>query len=503
MSSGVESDGMIAAAVMLPVGVAFGTAWIAWQAGKLLIEAGRAADRRVAERKRQLEEAAMHRKRSAMANHTQLMDMCMQVIAQIDNSSGTVHITDFAALEQMKAELNQICHAKVPDDVVQIENQNALGFLLLEKIVTKQQGLAKVTMEEASGLYRGLSLADLLDDLRLAISVMTIQATEGKNVVAADPVVLERVKLNEKLSVVTAQIMEALECVTELANTCGLSASDSRWFHSCFNGIDEQIQRLYMPVTTNAEMKKGIKRLEGILEQYDTLMPTIKSERQRFAALYEVYADASRALGEPVEARKSFSGVDALEERLQELQRRSEKAKECTEIYQKLGPTAYVCYAWDQELQAIGYSVHSRKDIAEMAQYKPQNAKLGEAKLPFYHWNDEDLTQLYSMTEECSLQVIVHEDGSVMMQAISDDEHMEGAKSAQTAHCALLKRLHENLRKNWFITYNYQETASPDEVTSVTEWFGSDESAWKPDETEFITEQRRKDKGEAKARQMK
>ena len=49
--------------------------------------------------------------------------------------------------------------------------------------------------------------------------------------------------------------------------------------------------------------------------------------------------------------------------------------------------------------------------------------------------------------------------------------------------------------------YDYQETASPDEITSVAEWFGSEDSAWKPDRSDLITEQRRKEKSESRVRQ--
>lgn len=135
-----------------------------------------------------------------------------------------------------------------------------------------------------------------------------------------------------------------------------------------------------------------------------------------------------------------------------------------------------------------------------MSRHKPQHARLGENKLPFYNWNDDDLTQLYSMTSECSLQVIVHDDGSVTMQTISDADS-NTAKAAQSSHCSLLNQLHENLRRNWFVMYDYQEKASPDEVTSTAEWFGSENSAWKPNKIELITEQRRKEKGESGARQ--
>lgn len=503
MSSGVDySKVIVAAAVMLPVSVAFGAGWLAWKGGKLLVEANRSADRQIAEKKRQLEEAAMHRKRSALAAHNQLVDMCTQVLSQIDGNSATASVIDFAELEHLRAELSSICNENIPDDVMQIESRNSAGFLKLEKIVAKQQYLSGLQLEgNSASLYSGLSLADLMLDMKTAISAMNIQATTGKDVRAADPIVLERVRLNDKLANVTARTMSALEFVTELSSAYGLSASSSTWFHSCFNGIDKQIEILYMPSTSNDELKKGIKRLEGLLEQYDMLIPTIESDQKKLVTLYKVYADAARALGEPVENIKSFKNLNALEDTLSLLKIRAEKAQECAKIYQKLGHTAYICYAWDEELRSLGYSVHTRKDIAEMARHKPQHARLGENTLPFYNWNDDDFTQLYSMTSECSLQVIVHDDGSVTMQAISDVDDSK-VKEAQSKHCSLLSKLHENLRKNWFVVYEEEQVKdSQDKITSAAEWFGSEDSAWKPDRSELITEQRRKEKGESRVKQ--
>lgn len=333
MSSGVDSGGIIAAAVMLPVGVAFGAGWLAWQGGKLIVEANRVADRQIAEKKRQLAEAAMHRKRSALAAHSQLVDMCTQLLSQIDGNSAAASVLDFTELEQLRTELQNICHERIPEDVMQIESLNSLGFLKLEKLVAKQQHLSNLQIENNSaGLYRGLSLADLMLDMKVAIAAINIQAITGKDIRAADPMVLERVKLNEKLASVTARIMEALEYVADLSSSYGLSASSSTWLHSCFNGVDEQIGVLYMPSTANAELKKGIKRLEGLLDQYDMLIPSIESDQKKFVALYQVYVDASNALGEQVAGIKSFKNLKALEERLLFLKKRSEKAQECLSL---------------------------------------------------------------------------------------------------------------------------------------------------------------------------
>ena len=500
MSSEVNSGGVIAAAVALPVAMAFGAGWLAWKAGKLLVEANISANRQIAEKKRQLEDTAMHRKHSALATHSQLVDMCTQISYQINEKSAMAGVIGFAELEQLQVELHDICHESIPDDVMQIESLNSLGFLKLEKIVAKQQYLSNLQMESKNGgLYKGLSLADLMFDMKVAIAIMNIQATNGKDVRVSDPIVLERVKLNEKLADVTARTMAALENIAELSSY-GLSTSSRAWFHSCFNGVDEQIRILYMPSTSNIELKKGIKRLEALLEQYNMLLPSIKNEQKKFIALYKIYMDASKALGEPIANIKSFKSLKDLEERLLMLKRRSEKAQECAKIYQKLGPAAYICYAWDQELRSLGYLVHTRKDIAEMARYMPQHARLGGNKLPFYHWNNDDLTQFYSMSSECALQVIVHDDGTVTMKAISDADEDE-ARAVQAGHCSLLSKLHENLRRNWFVMYDYQEIISSNEVTSVEKWFNSEYSAWKLDRDPFITEQGKKEKSKSRTMQ--
>lgn len=509
MSSGVVSGGAIAAAVVLPAGVALGAGWIAWQSGKLLWQSGKmlwhggklvveAVDRQVAEKKWQLKEAEIHRKRAAIAVHGQLVEMCTQLLLQVEKDSLAVNVMNSAELESLKIELKDICHESIPEDVLQIEGLNSLGFLKLEKVVAKHRELSNLQIEkENSGGYRGLSLADLMSDVKVAISTMEIQATEGKDISAIDPTILERAKLNEKLSSVTARVMAAKEYVAKMAETYGLFEDSNIGICNYFDGIDEQIETLYMPLTTNIELKKGIKRLESVLEQYDMLIPTIEHDQQKLLMLYQVYVDAAKALDEPIESVKSFKSLKDIEEELARLKARSEKARECAKIYQQLGRTAYLCYAWDQELLALGYSVHTRKEITEMAGYKPQHAQSGEKKIPFYKWNNDDLTQLYSMTAECSLQVIVHDDGTVTMQTISDVGNDE-TRAVQSKHCSLLRSLYEKLKENWFIIYDYQEIASPDEITSAAEWFDSEDSTWRTNINAVPSVRRKKGKNEPK-----
>ncbi len=494
MSSCVESEGILAAAVILPAAAAYGAGWLAWQGGKLLIEANRAADRQIAERKRQLEEAARHRKMVAISAHRQLVDMCSQILSKFENRRDTDIIMGFTEIEQLKYDLETICKEALPDDTAQIERLTSMGYLKLDRVVRQQSQIAEMTMSESeAGLYRGLSVADLMDDIRLVVETMSVHVADGQNIAAANPDVLERMKLNEEFSLITAGIMEALETVQTLSRTYGLTTSGSAWFHSCFNGVDSQIAFLCRPTTSNKELKKGIRRLRDVLEQYETMASSIENDLERRRALYNVYVDASKALGEVVVDIKAFKSASELEEKLLYLQERAEKARECAEIYKKLGPTAYMCYAWDQELRAMGYEVHTRKKIADMARSKPVHAKVGEDKLPFYEWNNADLTQLYSVSSQCALQVIVHDDGSVSMQTIAEDEGVD-VVHVQRSHCSQLRALHENLRKNWFILYDYEETETSEKIKTVAQWRTSEDNAWRAPNETIITDQRAKSK---------
>ena len=470
MSSEIEGAGLIVAAVALPVAAAFGAGWLAWQAGKLLIDANAAVDRGIQEKQRQLREAEEQRKLTAQAGCQQLKAMCSGVLAELE-ADGSYP----AEAAELRWQIEQLDGGSSSEDTVSIESRNQAGLALLERVVSRRERLRSV---KAEGLYSGMSVADLMDDLRLAAAAAEISETRGQNVCAADPAVLERVKLNRRLSEVSAQVMTALEFVADLAENYGLSQANNAWFQSCFNGVDGRIRALCAPSVSNAAMKKGIQSLEEMRSQYDMLYPSLEQEKQKLSALYPVYAGAARALGEPVRRLKHFKSASALEEALGRLERRAQRAKECAEIYQKLGPAAYMCYAWDEELRAMGYTVHTRKQIKEMIHFRPERARLGEAEMPFYQWSEGAATQLYRIAPECDLQLIVHPDGSITMQTIAVQEAKGQVVEAQKHHCSAIRAIHERLRENWFILYNSEETAPAESVCSVEAWLSARDNVW-------------------------
>ncbi len=464
MSSEIEGFGLIAAAVALPAAAAFGVGWLAWQGGSLLVNASRDVDRKVEAQKRAREEAARQRMLTARNTHDQLVAAGQSLLAEIRDPA-------------QRQELQRICGGSAPKDVAELERANIAAMAVLERI-TRQQTRLKDVQVAGSGEIQGAAVWQVMDRLRVAMMASAVAETRGADVQAADPEVLERVELNRKLAEVSGRVMTALEFVVDLAENFGLSQANNAWFTSCFNGADARIQAMCNPAATNQELKRGIRSLEEMLKQYDMLVPTIAKERDTIATLYPVYADAARALGETVQQMKHFKSAQALEAEMLRLEERSRRAAECAQIYQKLGPAAYMCYAWDQELQAMGYAVHTRKQITEMAQQRPDRAKLGQAEMPFYQWDESGLTQLYSVSQDCDLQLIVHPDGSTTMETIARPQADAGVVETQKHHCSKVKEIHKRLMENWFIYYDYRETESPMHVQTMEAWRASDENSW-------------------------
>lgn len=128
----------------------------------------------------------------------------------------------------------------------------------------------------------------------------------------------------------------------------------------------------------------------------------------------------------------------------------------------------------------MGYSVHTRKQITESVHCRPERARLGEAVMPFYQWGQGAMTQLYRITPECNLQLIVHPDGSTTMQTITDREAAQSDHVVETqkSHCARIKEIHQRLKENWFIMYNYQETAPAESLFSMDMWLDGQDNIW-------------------------
>ena len=486
MSSGVESGGAIAAVVLAPVGLALGAGWVAWQAGALVVRANRAIDEQIREEKRLQAAAAQQRRAAAEAGHRELVALCESVMGGLDTGGD---LRQLSQVEQLRQELKAICTETLPEDTARLESMNSRGLLQVQEIVRRQQRLRELKVHTDT-VYEGLSVADLMDDLRVAFSTAQIRRTQGANVTAADPEAFERAQLLEQLDAVTARAIAAVDLTVELGRDYAIARSHSSWLESLLGGLDDKVAMLYAPSTSNERLKRGIRDLEQIMKQFEVLRPSLLKERAELDKLYPVYVQAAQGFGEKARELKSFASARELKGELERLRGRLERAQTCAQIYEQLGRSAYICMAWDQELAAMGYQVKTRSDTRALTEHKPKRAKSGDRVLPFYDWREQELTQFYTISDSCQLQLVVHADGSTSMQTIATGSDADTVRE-QKQHCANLKLLHERLKENWFLSYDMEETAPPEELVSATAWRDRNQETWPAEVREDPTERER------------
>lgn len=486
MSSEVEGAAAVVAAAVVATpaiavvalaGVAVGAGWVAWKTGQGLLELNRAADRKIAEKKQALQAKANHRKNVAVAANKQLATLAGQLLTQVEEGIQNGSLPNDAEVKRLKQELEDISRMTATGEAAEIEGLTAKHYVTLERIARRHQQLLELAKTvPADNMEKSMAAVQLLEGLRVGIMAMEIHATVGTDVHAADPVVLERAKLHAQFIAVTDKVVAALGFIHELDSQCGLSPATRKWFTSCFNGVDDLVAMLCDPSTTNEQLKRGIRRLEDALDGYFTTVTGIETETKEKWALYTVYAPVAQALGEQVRDIHDFKDAAEIEETLQYLRAREEKAEKCAKIYAKLGRKAYLCYALDQSLAKMGYTAHSAKTVEEMlGDTPPARGKTEDGKaLPFYQWSDDELAQLYSVAGESSLHVTVDDDGTAYIRVIADKDDEHTTERQEKLCFKLSEELRDMLFNDWFISYVMEEKQSAQVVVTVQDW-ASDE----------------------------
>lgn len=490
---GGDIFGVVGAGLIVAGAAIYGAGWLAWKTGKFVYDMSVAAVNFVHNDLENYMAEKAQEKEAAVSAYNNMLQMCSELLADLGPNSPV----DPLNAGRISLEIQEIMESCKTDDYEQLVHNTNAAYIKLNRIIREEKELSKKASEPKS-LYSGQSLADLMDDMQIALAVASVTETVVKNAYAADPDEFERSKLQGALGEVSNRILNAVNYVAVISAKYGLSESDSKWFHSLFNGIENDVARLNKASVSNDELKRGVRRLKEIMERYDMFAPDIDRELSKRIQLYKVYEEAARALGEPIKPIKAYRTLEDVEQALKCLDERSQRAEKCATLYQTLGKEAYMSLAWDKELEALGYSVYTRKKVVDMINSKPERVRIDGVEIPCYKWNGEDFTQIYSLGEECGLQVIVHKDGKVSMQSIALTDNEEKVKSRQYMHCRQIKLLCERLRENWFISYDYNELADGDEIVKAADWAASNDGMWSKEsllDDEYAADRRKDESG--------
>ena len=132
--------------------------------------------------------------------------------------------------------------------------------------------------------------------------------------------------------------------------------------------------------------------------------------------------------------------------------------KRCSELYSKMGKEAYICMAFERELNNLNYSIE-KKDIAEQLLHrKLQYAIVDNVEIPFYRLEEDSVTRIFKVSDDVGLQLIVHSNGSSTMETIALSSRKDNKiVEIQKEHCSKIKLLEKRMKENWFVVVDFKE----------------------------------------------
>ncbi|MGN0496376.1 MAG: hypothetical protein ACI4GW_09155 [Lachnospiraceae bacterium] len=232
-----------------------------------------------------------------------------------------------------------------------------------------------------------------------------------------------------------------------------------------FNNMREEIKALQSEDEEWA-IESRLDSLRKGIESYYTYKVLLDKEQEKFMGLYLKYKKSCEKTGEEYKETVEFDSYEELEREVSYRVKQLERMNQCAEIYEKLGREAYICLAFEEELNKLNYSAEKKEIAEQLLHRRLQYFKIDDKTTPFYQWNNESLTRIFRINDEVGLQLIVHSDGSCTMETISlSHKESEEVIKTQKEHCKKRIELEEALKKNWFITAELDEEMSAEEIS--------------------------------------
>lgn len=455
MSSGVEVVGEVAAGlVMLAGGATIATVKTADQMRKKVEDM---AEQKGAEIRRIMDRESLLKEKVVIEQYY------MEFIADIEELLDTARTV---GMQDQYVEMLGNLHGQAKETVLGLRSVDKpdIGqyYNMLNKLLETRKSI-EVSVTEYSD-HRRREFFDRISMLEKVFSSMKIE--DRKNgVIYITPQQKKKNELNKEFKQLINKIRDILIIEQKRSRIFPVSEKNICTLKRLFDGIDTIVNEFKSPEISNGELEKGIEFLQERLKEYSFLMEILNQEEAEFMAYYEDYHKIMEELGQEYYLPIEFSDMGEMKENLEVAREKLKVAEQKAKLFKMLGKEAYICYAYDEELRALGYEVMSDTDrIKEIKKELGMHVSNG-FEIPAYNAPDnKSALQIYDIDENCELQVIVHPDGSTTMATFMKGNDADHTIASQKKYCRKSKVLARRLRENWFIISDLQETESPSKV---------------------------------------
>lgn len=464
--------GGVADLVAAPVAIVAALAVLAPVAGGYAIyQTGKAIhDEMVREYQEALEkqnrEQAIARKRLETAQKVRqnILKECSEKVRELE----CLESSENGALEELICgiinELKNINALEEKTDVISIEIQNQHDLRTIEDMMEKLREAEKLILKNQNDNKRVVffieSVEKIFDDLR----VNEYSYVHDVSITSENQVYLK--KLNDRIGKLTEEFYTIVNREIKRYETVPIASVGIKRVAGIFENIKKEIEAIDTDKTELWVLEERIKSIEKNIESYNTYKALLDIEEEKFMTLYLRYKKSCEELGEECKEAVEFETYEELERTVKDRFEALERMKKCSELCEKIGKEAYICMAFEIELNKLNYNATDKKFAENVLHKQLRNCRIGEKLSPFYEYMDDSMMRIFKVNDDVGLQLIIHKDGSSTMETIAlKDSSKENVLASQKEHCKKNVKLIEALRKNWFITTDFDEIVDAEHIS--------------------------------------
>ena len=458
----------VAAGAVSVAAVVLGTGWILYTGGRLAykeMDRIKKETEEKAERERLLEE---HRIQAAKTERLQIHSKCKELKNTWENSLEAVGIErdQEPIVKKLYAEIEEIEHNILKGNAKEMEYANLRDLDYLTLAGEKMEKFMKDFLHSIENKEKRQEMIAALEKLHHLMQKISLDKNASGHDVQGRSVEKERLRKCKKRTeelIVNLRYAIGKEAARQLHMP--VKQEDQAYLHLLFDGADQKIETLMSMQISIDQKEYLLNDFEKRLNQYESKKIQLDQQEERFTCLYPVYFEVAKKLGEIPKNISEFGSLQELEATMEYMKKRVERMEQCAEIYRQMGKEAYICMAFDIEMEKLGYKIAERKYAQKYVYGQLYNGKVDQKTIPYYSMPDHSLTQFYHFGKDTGVQVIVREDGTTSLETFAISENRENVVKEQKEHCRLNKELSKALSKNWFICSDLSELIPPEHVT--------------------------------------
>lgn len=417
---------------------------------------------------RQIQEQARERLRleNAQKVRREIVEECNSKIAELKAGDYWKDATLSLLAQSILSELQTIVAYDEKKDAVNIELQNKLD---IQRILDLAEQLKKESALISDNKVENMSMLSFIEKVEFLFSQLSvdeyyfihnIKVDDEEKVVIRK--LLSRVDgLKEKFYKIVAREVERFE-------NCPITSVETNRISAIFEQISNEIKSINYFDSEPWILESKIESIERYIESYNTYKALLDKEQEKFLTLYLCYKESCKKVGEEYKEAVEFDTLKELEAEInnrKEMLERVQKHSDLFELYKQIGREAYICMAFETELNRLNYATSDKATAESVVKEKLNNCRLGDKLIPFYEYGCDSMMQVFKVNDEVGLQLIVHSDGTSTMETIplkAADE--KSIVEAQKTYCEKSKKIEEALKKNWFIDVNLEEKRSANHI---------------------------------------